>query len=259
MNYISETALISASTVLGDNIIIEDGVTILSNVMIYDNVIIRKNAHIGNNVILGYSEEDMKKVLENFTYIGSNERSINMEDISFDGEITDIGENTKIRSGSIIYNNCKVGDGSSIGHNTILREKTIIGENTYIGALVATEGEITIGDNCGINAQCHITRYSEIGDYVFFGPGIMSMNDNAMAHKREGHAQNMKGFTAEDYVRVGGGAILLPGVILGEGSVVAAGSIVTKDTPGYTLVKGSPARIIDEDSVRVNVALMVKE
>lgn len=213
---------------MGKNVVVEDGVIFGDNVTIFDNVIIRKGAVIGDNVTLGYYEGECP------------------------GTVTEIGERAKIRSGAVIYHGFKLGAGSSVGHNTVIREMTIIGENTYIGALIMMEGEITIGDNCGINAQCHITRFSRIDDYVFFGPGVMSMNDNNMAHKRKGHGQSMKGFTAKNYVRVGGGCTLLPGVVLEEGSVVAAGSLVTRDVPHFSLVMGRPARLSSSDGVDVN-------
>lgn len=204
---------------IAEKVVIEEGATLGNNVAIYDNVIIRKGATIGDNAVIGYYERECP------------------------GAVTEIGEDVKIRSGVVIYHSCIFGQGSSVGHNTVIREKTVVGHHTYIGALIMMEGEITIGNYCGINAQCHITRFSQIDDYVFFGPGIMSMNDNSMAHKRRGHGQNMKGFTARNYVRVGGGCTLLPGVVLEEGCIVGAGSLVTKDVPLYTLVKGRPARV----------------
>lgn len=205
----------------GENVIIEEGVKIGRFVRIYDNVIIRKGAIVGDYVQIGYCE---------FLQDG----------------ITEIGENSKIRSGAVIYHNCKIGNDSSIGHNSIIRENTIIGKNTYIGALVMMEGDTVVGDYCGINAQSHITKFTHIGDYTFFGPSVCSSNDNNMAHKRQGHGQNMKGFTTERYVRIGAGATLLPGVILGEGCIVGAHSTVTKDIPPYSVVYGFPAKIVRE-------------
>lgn len=202
----------------GNNVAIEDDVIIGKNVVIYDNVIIKRNSIIGDNVILGYKEDK-------------------------NDEITFIDSNVNIRSGTIIYYGCMIGKNSSIGHNTILRDKTIIGEGTNIGGLVMCEGDTKIGDNVLINAQCHITRFCNIGDYTFFAPNVISTNDKEISYKRANHGKNLKGFTTEKYVRIAGGVKLMPGVILGEGCVVGLGSLVTKDVEPYTLVAGVPARV----------------
>ena len=213
----------------GENVIIEPNVQIGRYVRIYDNVIIKSGTIIGDFVQIGYKE------LQN-------------------NNITLIDEDVRIRSGAVIYHNCKIGRGSSIGHNSVIRENTIIGDNTYIGALVMMEGDTIVGNYCAINAQCHITKYSSMGDFTFFGPSVVSTNDNNMAHKRQGHGQNMKGFTIDKYVRVGGGTIFLPGVSLGEGCIIGAQSIISKDIPAYKVAYGSPAKII-RDATKDEIVL----
>lgn len=213
---------------LGKNIKWNDLVKFGNNVTICDNVIIEDDVIIGDNCSIGYYEKD-------------------------NDDITIIKKGSRLRSGSIIYHGCIIGENSAIGHNTILRDKTIIGNNTIIGALVMCEGDSVIGNNVLINAQCHITRFCNIGDYTFFGPGIMSTNDRSINYKRIGHGSDLKGFTTEKYVRIAGGVNLMPGVVLKEGCVIGLGSIVTKDVEAYILVTGSPARFVrkldDNESV----------
>lgn len=185
------------------------------------NVVLGKNVVIGENVILGYSEKNPTNPIP-----------------------TIIGDNVRIRSGSVIYEGCEIGNNSSIGHNTIIREHTIIGHDTYIGALVMIEGNVKIGNYVGLNAQCHITAFSIIEDYCFFGPGVISTNDKNMNYRRTEHGKNLIGFHLERFVRVGGGVHLLPAVNVGEGSIIGLGSVVTKSIPPYKVVIGNPARIV---------------
>jgi len=67
-----------------------------------------------------------------------------------------------------------------------------------------------------------------------------------MTHRRAGHGQNLIGFTTEKYVRIAINVTVLPGVRFGEGCLVGAGSVVTKDVPPYKVVMGVPARVVKE-------------
>lgn len=193
-----------------------------ANVIIGENVIVREGAVIGPNVILGYFEGD--------------------------GPLapTVIGENAIVRSGTVVYSDTTIGVNSTVGHNSVLREGTVIGHDTYVGTLVSIEGETVIGDHVGIQSMCYITRHCNIGDYTFIGPRFAGANDAAMSHRRSGHGQNLAGFITGKYVRIAIGVVALPGIYFGEGCIVAAGSVVTRDVPPYTLVMGVPARVVRE-------------
>lgn len=211
---------------IGGNVIIEEGAVLGSNITVLDNVIIKRGAIIGDNATIGYRENIPGRISEE--------------------EITEIGENARIRSGAVIYWGTRVGRNSSVGHNTVLRERTIIGHDTYIGALNAFEGDTKVGNFAGINSQCHITKFSEIGDYVFIAPLFACANDSAIAYRRPGHGRNLKGITIDRYVRIAIGVTALPGIRLGEGSIIGAGSVVTRDVPSYKVVYGNPARVVRE-------------
>ena len=213
---------------LGSNIVIENDVVLGNNISLKDNVVIRKGAIIGDNVIIGY--RDIKPG----------------QDAPAKPIVTEIGENVRIRSGSVIYWGTRVGGNSMVGHNAVIRENTIIGHDTYIGSLTAIEGDTKIGDYVGIHTQCHITKFCDIGDYTFIAPIFVGANDQAMSHMRSSHGQNLIGFTTEKYVRIAVGVTVLPGVHFGEGCIVAAGSVVTKDVPPYKVVLGVPAKVVKD-------------
>jgi len=136
----------------------------------------------------------------------------------------------------------KIGRDTKIGIGTIIRENTTIGEKCFIGNDVVFEGYTKVGNNTRIESQCHITSYSTIGDHVFIAPFFLSTNDNRIAYHRKGHGTGFKGVTIENYARIAGHVMTLPGVTIGEGAIVGAHSLVTRDVKPYTLVFGVPAR-----------------
>ena len=213
---------------IGSNVVIDNDAVLGNNISLKDNVVIRKGAIIGDNVIIGY--RDIKP--------GQNAPA--------DPIVTEIGEDVRIRSGSVIYWGTRIGSNSMVGHNAVIRENTIIGHDTYIGSLTAIEGDTKIGDYVGIHTQCHITKFCDIGDYTFIAPIFVGANDQAMSHMRPSHGQNLIGFTTEKYVRIAVGVTVLPGVHFGEGCVVAAGSVVTRDVPPYKVVMGVPAKVVKD-------------
>jgi acetyltransferase-like isoleucine patch superfamily enzyme len=212
---------------IAQNVVISEDVILGNNVTIHDYVTIKKGAVIGDNVIIGYHEfkPDEKSPPE---------------------LLVEIGEKVKIRSGTIIYWGTRIGNNSSIGHNAVIREKTIIGHDTYIGSLTSVEGDTKIGNYVGIQTQCYITKFCDLGNYTFIGPCFAGANDQAMTHRRSCHGQNLIGFTTDKYVRIAINVTALPGVYFGEGCIVGAGSIVTKDVPPYKVVMGVPAKIVKE-------------
>lgn len=215
---------------IGSNVIIEEDVVLGNNISLKDNVVIRKGAIIGDNIIIGYI--DIKPG----------------QDATAEPIVTEIGENVRVRSGSVIYRGTRIGSNSMVGHNSVIRENTIIGHDTYIGSLTAIEGDTNIGNYVGVHTQCHITKFCNIGDYTFIAPLFVGANDQAMSHRRRTHGQDLIGFTTEKYVRIAVGVTVLPDVHFGEGCIVGAGSVVTRDVPPYKVVMGVPARVVRDAS-----------
>ena len=127
-----------------------------------------------------------------------------------------------------------------IGQNVVIEPpfNCIYGENIYLG------------NNIYFNISCMIidSNRVKIGDHVMFGPGVQIYTS---AHELSAKSRNQgwevtKPITIGDSVWIGGMAILLPGVKIGEKSVVGAGAVVTKDVPASVVVAGNPARIIRE-------------
>lgn len=152
----------------------------------------------------------------------------------------EIGKKCTIRAGSIIYSNVILGDNCQTGHNVMIREKTNIGRNSLIGTNTVIDGNVEIGENVSIQTGVYIPLLCKIGNNVFMGPYSKLTNDKYMMRKKF----DLIGPTLEDEVSLGANSVVLPGVKLKKGTVVGAGSIVTKDTEDFDVIIGNPAKKI---------------
>ncbi len=150
-----------------------------------------------------------------------------------------IGENAIIRPGTTIYADVEIGDSFSSGHNVFIREKTRIGSHVSLGTNVIIEGYSTIGDFSNLQSLVYIPTNTTIGSHVFIGPNTVLTNDR---YPPQG-GSNLEGPVIEDYAAVGANVTILPGIHVGKGSLIAAGSVVTKDVPPKKLAIGSPAKM----------------
>ena len=151
-----------------------------------------------------------------------------------------IGNNAIIRSGTIIYADVVAGDHFQTGHNVVIREKTTFGSFIVVGTNTVIDGHVTVGNFVKIESNCYIPTHVIIGSYVFIGPGVVLTNDKYPQKMRDKYKP--EGPIIEDGVTLGAGVIVLPGIKIGKGSFVAAGSVVTKDVPEGTVVCGNPAK-----------------
>jgi acetyltransferase-like isoleucine patch superfamily enzyme len=94
-----------------------------------------------------------------------------------------------------------------------------------------------------IQADAYITAYSTLEEHVFIAPCVVTTNDDFMGRTERRH-ELTKGPTIRRGARIGGGAILRPGVEVGEEALVGAGAVVTKDVPARAVVVGNPARVL---------------
>jgi acetyltransferase-like isoleucine patch superfamily enzyme len=154
---------------------------------------------------------------------------------------TTIGKNAILRSGTIIYCDVCIGEEFQTGHNVMIREKTRIGNRVAIGTATVIEGHTIIGDNVNLQSLVYIPTETCIGNQVFIGPNTVLTNDRYPPRNIGG----LKGPTLLDGAAIGANVTILPGICIGRGALVAAGSVVTRDVPDLMLAIGSPARIKD--------------
>ncbi len=153
-----------------------------------------------------------------------------------DGVVT-IGANSLIRSGTVIYSNVKIGKNLKTGHHVLIRENTEIGNDVLVGTNSVVDGNCKIGNNVSIQTSAYITAYTVIEDDVFLGPCSVTTNDKYMRVGAE-----LKGPIIRKRARIGANSTILPGIVIGEGAIVAAGAVVTKDVTSGDIVIGNPAR-----------------
>ena len=149
----------------------------------------------------------------------------------------EIGPDSVIRSGTIIYDDVETGASFSTGHHALVREQTVVGEDVLVGTQVVIDGKTTVGDHVSMQTGAYVPQGTEIESRVFLGPNATLLNDPYPIRKEV----DLVGPTLEEGVSIGANATVLPGVTVGEGAFVASGAVVTADVPPKTLAVGVPA------------------
>ena len=135
-----------------------------------------------------------------------------------------------------------IGRGSRIWQYVVVLPRAVIGSDCNICSHCLVENDVTVGDRVTVKSGVQLWDGITLDDDVFVGPNVTFTNDR---HPRSGN----RDFTLErTRVRagasIGGGAVILPGVTIGESAVVGAGAVVTRDVPPGATVTGNPARVV---------------
>jgi acetyltransferase-like isoleucine patch superfamily enzyme len=154
---------------------------------------------------------------------------------------TRVGAGSVVRSGSVIYAGSTIGDGFQSGHNAVIRERNVIGDHCSVGSNTVLEPGNRIGSRTRIHSGCQL-EFVKLGERCFVGPHVVFTDDpHPMCPRYE---ECVLGAVVEDDVSIGGNATIFPGVKIGAGAVIGAGSVVTWDVKPQTLVAGHPARFV---------------
>jgi len=156
---------------------------------------------------------------------------------------TVIGDGTIVSTGAVVFAGSEIGARVILGDQSCVRERVRVGDDVVIGRGSLVENDTTIGALTKIQAEAYITAYSTLEDEVFIAPCVVTTNDNFMGRTERRHGL-MRGPTIRRGARVGGGAIICPGIEIGEEAFVGAGAVVTKDVEARMVVVGSPARVL---------------
>jgi acetyltransferase-like isoleucine patch superfamily enzyme len=155
----------------------------------------------------------------------------------------EIGDGTIVSTGAVVFAGSKVGARVILGDQSCVRERVAVGDDVVIGRGTLVENDTTIGAMTKIQAEAYITAYSTLEEHVFIAPCVVTTNDNFMGRTERRH-ELIKGPTIRRGARIGGGAVLLPGVEIGEEAFVGAGAVVTKNVQARMVVVGNPARVM---------------
>ncbi len=155
----------------------------------------------------------------------------------------EIGDGTIVSTGAVVFAGAKIGARVILGDQSCVRERVVVGDDVVIGRGSLVENDTTIGALTRIQAEAYITAYSTLEEQVFIAPCVVTTNDDFMGRTERRH-ELVRGPTIRRGARIGGGAILLPGVEIGEEAFVGAGAMVTKHVEPRMLVVGNPARVL---------------
>lgn len=210
------------------NCIIEDNVSLGDDVVIDSNSIVRSGTYIGDNTYIG-SNCIIGEYLKGNCLVQNENPSL-----------LKLGKNCIIRSGTIIYTDSEIGNNFQTGHRATIRELSKIGNNVSVGTLSDIQGHCKIGDYTRLHSNVHIGMGSQIDGFNWIYPYVCLTNDPTPPSEVELGVHICK------FAVVATGSVILPGVKIGQDSLIGAGSIVTKDVDMYKVVVGNPAKVISD-------------
>lgn len=149
-----------------------------------------------------------------------------------------IGAGALIRSHSVLYVGSVFGEGLQTGHRVTLREGIDAGPDFRIGTLCDLQGDATFGRHVRLHSNVHIGRGSTVEEFVWIFPYVVLTND---PHPPSDGFH--VGATIERYAVVATSSVVLPGVRVGEGSLVAAHALVREDVPPGAICAGVPGKV----------------
>jgi UDP-2-acetamido-3-amino-2,3-dideoxy-glucuronate N-acetyltransferase len=213
---------------VGEDVKLPEGIEIGGNVIVHAGTVLREGVRLGDGCTVG------KAPLLGPRSSASREPP---------GPAI-LEEGVSVGAGSVILAGARLGAGCLVADQAHVRERAEVGAGSLVGRGVAVDNDVRVGERVKLQTGAYITAWSLVEDDVFVAPGVTLTNDQTMGRRRAG--DELRGAVLRRACRVGGGAVLLPGVEVGEEAFVAAGALVTRDVPARTLVMGVPARIVRE-------------
>ncbi len=196
-------------------------VTFGAHVVVHDGVVIEDGCRVQDHAVLG-------------------KRPALAHDAPPPAEPLVVGAGAAVCAGAVLFAGARIGAGAIVGDQAYVRERARIGERTVVGRGTCVDNDVEVGARVSLQSGVYLTAFSTVEDDVFVGPCAMTTNDDTM--NLHPHGAPLLGATLRRACRVGGGAVLTPGVEVGEEAFVAAGAIVTRDVPARAMVVGVPAR-----------------
>lgn len=230
--HIDASAKTDRSLQCGANVVIDKNVEIAAGVRIGHNVVIHADTRIGEGCVISDN-----------AVIGRRPARPAFGTLAVADALPpcELGAYCHVGTSTVIYRGARLAAKVFVADLVSIREDVEVGEMTIVGRGVYIENKVRVGHHTKLEANCYITAESTVGDYCFIAPYVVTTNDNFLGRTKE-RFKHRKGCTIESGARVGGGAVLLPGVTVHADGLVAAGALVTRDVPAERIVAGVPAK-----------------
>jgi UDP-2-acetamido-3-amino-2,3-dideoxy-glucuronate N-acetyltransferase len=217
----------AAAPVLADGVRVGEGVRFGAFVVVHEGTVIGDGCTIEDHAVLGKRPR-----------LSAASRPA--------GELPalELAPGVSVGSGAIVFAGARIATGTIVGDQSFVRERSSVGEDSVIGRGSVLDNDVRLGARVRVQTNVYLAAFSTVEDDVFIGPGVTSTNDDTMGRHAPGAP--LSGAVLRHACRVGGGAVLTPGVEIGEEAFVAAGALVTRDVPARAVVMGAPARVVRE-------------
>jgi acetyltransferase-like isoleucine patch superfamily enzyme len=229
---------------------VADDVTLGPGAVVHPGVTIGAGSAVGAAAILhGGTVLGARCLIEDGAVLGKRPRLRPGSSARGDTGELEVADDVTICAGAVIYAGARIGAGSIVGDQAHVRERSVIGAHAVIGRGTTVDFDTRVGDRVSIQTLVYLTARSVVEDDVFIGPGVTTTNDDTMG--RHSRGAKLAGPILRRACRIGGGAVITPGVEIGVEAFVAAGAVVTRDVESRSVVMGVPARVVrrvgDED------------
>lgn len=223
-----------------------EGVAVAPGAVVYDGAIVGQGAVIGSGAVIHNGTRVGERcVIEDGAVLGKLPRlRAGSSAAGGEHEPLELEASVTICCGAVVYAGAHIALGAIVGDQAQVRERAEIGEHSVVGRASSVDFDARVGARVLIQTGVYITGDSLVEDDVFVGPGVITTNDHTMGRHPRGTP--LQGPVLRRACRVGGGAVLAPGVEIGAEAFVAAGAVVTRDVGEREVVMGVPARVVRE-------------
>jgi acetyltransferase-like isoleucine patch superfamily enzyme len=228
---VGEAVAIGPYCVVGPEVTLEDGVRLHPHVVATGEVIIGSGAEVFPGAVLGKHPA----------------RSAALSRTPAGGGAVRLAAECSVGAHAVVYEGVEIGTGSLVGDFASIREGCTIGDRCIVGRYVSVHPDCELGDRCRVYDHAHIASGTRMGTKCFVSVHVAMASDNALGALPYS-PERVRGPLLGDRVSIGAAATILPGVRLGDDSVVGAGAVVTRDVDAETVVLGVPARTAGPES-----------